>query len=305
MDVCEVRIHGHRVCYRQAGTGGPLIVLLHGLAGSSEDWASVIDDLAVDHTIVAPDLLGNGLSAKPRGDYSLGAYASGVRDLLETLGHEGATIIGHSLGGGVAMQFSYLFPERCERLVLVASGGLGPEVSLALRAASLPGSELVLPLITHRTLIEAGNALGRALRKVGLRPAAVAEQTWTTYQRLATTEARQAFLHTLRSTVDPRGQRIDASDRLYLAADLPTLIVWGEDDRVIPVAHGRHAVELIPDSELVTFPAVGHFPHQEVPQAFTRAVVDFLARTEPRPADARLGIRALRPDMMGGEAVVG
>lgn len=292
METAEVRIHGHRVRYRRAGNGGPLVVLLHGIAGSGEDWAAAIDDLAVDHTVVAPDLLGHGESAKPRGDYSLGAYASGVRDLLEALGHHGATIVGHSLGGGVALQFAYLFPERCERLVLVSSGGLGAEVSVALRAASLPGAELVLPLITHPALIGAGNRLGRMLRAVGLRPAPTVAQSWTTYQRLASTEARQAFLHTLRSIVDVRGQRVSATDRLYLAADVPTLLVWGENDRVIPVAHAHAASEQLPASELVTFPGVGHFPHQETPSAFTRAVTDFMARTTPRPADARVGIPA-------------
>src|SRR3954467_10091120 len=120
----EIKLHGHSVSYQRAGWG-PLLVLVHGIAGSSDTWDEVIQTLAEHYTVVAPDLLGHGESAKPRSDYSLGAYASGVRDLMITLGHERATIVGHSLGGGVAMQLSYQFPGRCERLVLVGSGGLG------------------------------------------------------------------------------------------------------------------------------------------------------------------------------------
>src|SRR4029453_7765057 len=133
------KVHGHDVAYRQAGEG-PLLVMIHGIAGSSGTWGPVMPLLAERYTVIAPDLLGHGESAKPRGDYSLGAYASGVRDLLAVLGHERVTVVGHSLGGGIAMQFAYQFPERVERLVLVSSGGLGREVHLLLRAAALPGS---------------------------------------------------------------------------------------------------------------------------------------------------------------------
>src|SRR3954453_23879476 len=136
----EITLHGHRVAYRTAGSG-PVVVLVHGITGSCATWDLVIDRIAQHYTVVAPDLLGHGESAKPRGDYSLGAYASGIRDLLAALGHDRATIVGHSLGGGIAMQMAYQFPERCERLVLVSSGGLGREVHFLLRAASLPGSE--------------------------------------------------------------------------------------------------------------------------------------------------------------------
>jgi len=135
----EITLHGHRVSYRTAGSG-PLLVLIHGIAGSSATWEEVLPALAEHYTVVAPDLLGHGLSAKPRTDYSLGAYASGIRDLLGVLGYERGTIVGHSLGGGVAMQFAYQFPERCERMVLVSSGGLGHELHLLLRAVALPGA---------------------------------------------------------------------------------------------------------------------------------------------------------------------
>src|SRR5256714_9236456 len=161
----EITLHGHRVSYRRAGWG-PVVVLIHGIAGSSATWDEVIEPLAERYTVVAPDLLGHGESAKPRGDYSLGAYASGVRDLLGALGHDRATVVGHSLGGGVAMQMAYQFPERCERLVLVSSGGLGPEVDLMLRALSLPGSEYVLALACASPLLSARTAILRWLGSV-------------------------------------------------------------------------------------------------------------------------------------------
>src|ERR671927_675998 len=155
MDCEEIRLHGHRVTYRRAGWG-PVVVLIHGIAGSSATWGDVIEPLAEHYTVVAPDLLGHGQSAKPRGDYSLGAYASGLRDLLTALGHDKGTIVGHSLGGGVAMQMAYQFPDRCERMVLVSSGGLGREVHFLLRAATLPGSVWIIPMLASDPVLGAG-----------------------------------------------------------------------------------------------------------------------------------------------------
>ena len=156
----ETTLHGHRVAYRCAGSG-PAIVLVHGITSTSATWERVMPYLATRFTVIAPDLLGHGQSAKPRGDYSLGAYASGVRDLMVSLGQESATFVGHSLGGGVVMQLAYQFPERCERLVLVDSGGLGREVNLLLRAATLPLSEVVLPVLASTRLLDAGRLVGR------------------------------------------------------------------------------------------------------------------------------------------------
>src|SRR5438034_1130402 len=132
----EILLHGQRVAFLESGvrTRGPVVVLLHGLAGSSSTWRPILPLLGRHAHVIAPDLLGHGRSAKPPGgDYSLGAYAAGVRDLLVILGLDHATVIGHSLGGGVAMQFAYQFPELTERLVLVASGGLGRDLTPVLR----------------------------------------------------------------------------------------------------------------------------------------------------------------------------
>ena len=280
----EIVLHGHRVLYRTAGSG-PVLVLVHGITSTSATWANVLPYLAERFTVIAPDLLGHGDSAKPRGDYSLGAYASGIRDLLIALGHDRATFVGHSLGGGVAMQLAYQFPEHCERLVLVSSGGLGRSISPLLRAASLPGSELVLPLLANAHVLGAGQLVGRLLRRVGLRVHTDVEEVLRGHASLSDGEARAAFLHTLRTIVDPLGQRVDASDRLYLARAIPFLIVWGERDPIIPVEHARAAHRLVPGSRLEVFPNVGHFPHLEDPLRFVSVLVDFLETTEPAQVD--------------------
>src|SRR5690349_19498501 len=162
LERAEAVLHGHRMSFRIAGQGPP-VVLIHGVAGRAAQWDEVAALLAAKHTVIAPDLLGHGESAKPRGDYSLGAHASGIRDLLVGLDIERASVVGHSLGGGIAMQFAYQFPELCERLVLVSSGGLGEDVHPMLRAAALPGSEFVLPILAHPRLVYAAAVVPRAL----------------------------------------------------------------------------------------------------------------------------------------------
>jgi pimeloyl-ACP methyl ester carboxylesterase len=254
---------------------------VHGITSTSATWANVLPYLAEHFTVIAPDLLGHGESAKPRGDYSLGAYASGIRDLLVALGHPRATFVGHSLGGGVAMQLAYQFPEHCERLVLVSSGGLGREITPLLRAASLPGSELVLPLLVNDQLIGAGRAVGRLLGRAGLRVHTDVGEVLRGHASLADGATRSAFLHTLRAIVDVRGQRVDASDRLYLAQALPFLVVWGEHDPIIPVEHAYAAQSLVPGSRLEIFPGAGHFPHLDDPLRFVRLLTDFMRSTEP------------------------
>ena len=276
----EVVLHGHRVRFHRSGDG-PLLVLLHGIASTADTWAPVATGLAANHTVLAPDLLGHGASAKPRGDYSLGAYASGVRDLITALGHERATVVGHSLGGGIAMQFAYQFPERVERLVLISSGGLGREVHPMLRASTLPGSEIVLALLGRRWLRTTGGAVGATLGRLGLRAGEDLAGVAAGIASLGDADARGAFVHTARAAIDPGGQRVSATDRLYLAAHLPTLIVWGERDPIIPAAHGEAAHAAIPGSRLEIFAGAGHFPHREQPVRFVSLVEDFMRSTEP------------------------
>jgi pimeloyl-ACP methyl ester carboxylesterase len=281
-------IHGHRVAYRLAGDGSP-IILIHGITASSQVWEPVWEALSSRHTVLAPDLLGHGQSAKPRGDYSMGAFASGIRDLALSLELEPATVVGHSLGGGVAMQFSYQFPERTGRLALVSSGGLGRSVHPFLRAATLPGSELVIPLMAGRQVLSAGRAVGRALGWAGLKLGNDAVEMARGHASLVDPESRAAFVHTLRASVDVTGQRVQATDRLYLAEELPLLIVWGGRDRIIPADHGRRAHELVPTSRFELFESSGHFPFLDEPARFTSTVEDWIDSTDPaRPDDTRL-----------------
>jgi pimeloyl-ACP methyl ester carboxylesterase len=279
----HVLIHGHDVGYRIGGTG-PAILLIHGMAGSSRTWKDVLPLLARNYTVIAPDLLGHGESAKPLGDYSLGAFASGLRDFLSVLGIERVTVVGQSLGGGVAMQLAYQHPEICERLVLVGSGGLGREVSWILRALTLPGAELLMPIFFPSFVRDFGNQVSRFLYRRGWRAPHVAE-TWRAYASLSESKNRHAFVRTLRAVVDPGGQAVSARDRLYLAAGLPTLIVWGDRDDIIPVTHAHEAHEAIPGSRLEIFEGAGHFVHVQEPLRFTEVLNDFIETTVPGAVD--------------------
>ncbi|MGN6872396.1 MAG: alpha/beta fold hydrolase [Solirubrobacteraceae bacterium] len=280
----ETKIHGHRVAYRLAGSGPP-IVLIHGITSSSMVWEGVGPRLARHHTVLAPDLLGHGQSAKPRGDYSMGAFASGIRDLALSLGFGPVTVVGHSLGGGVAMQFAYQFPERTDRLALVSSGGLGRSVHGLLRAATLPGSELVLPLLAGRRVLDAGRTVGRGLGRIGIQLGHDAVEIARGHASLGDPESRGAFVQTLRASVDVTGQRVQALDRLYLAEELPTLIVWGARDRIIPPGHGRRAHKLVHGSRFELFEAAGHFPQLDEPERFVATLEDWIATTEPGHSD--------------------
>jgi pimeloyl-ACP methyl ester carboxylesterase len=283
----ETTLHGHSVAYRLAGSGPP-IVLIHGITSSSATWERVGAMLAERHTVLAPDLLGHGLSAKPRGDYSMGAFASGVRDLTVALELGPATIVGHSLGGGVAMQFTYQFPERSQRLALVSSGGLGREVHGFLRAATLPGSELVIPILAAARVLSAGKAVGRLLDRVGIQLGTDVIEIARGHASLGDPNTRAAFVQTLRASIDPTGQRVRATDRLYLAGQLPLLILWGTRDGIIPVSHGYAAHEQVPGSRLEVFDRAGHFPYLDEPERFVETLEEWIETTEPaKPDEAR------------------
>ena len=236
-----------------------------------------------EYTVLAPDFLGHGRSAKPLGDYSLGNHASGMRDFLHLLGVERVTVVGQSFGGGVAMQFAYQFPELCERLVLVDAGGLGREVSWILRLCTLPGAEYLMPVLFPSFVRDWGDAISGFLRNRGIQHARAGEM-WRSYRSLTEAENRRAFIRTMRAVIDPGGQSVSATDRLYLAAHMPTLIVWGDQDKIIPVAHAYQAHQAIPASRLEVLQGVGHFPHVEDPGRFVEVLEDFLRTTEPSAA---------------------
>ncbi len=281
----HVRIHGHDLGYRMAGEG-PAILLVHGIAGSSAAWREVMPALAGRYTVIAPDLLGHGQSDKPAGDYSLGAYANVLRDLLGVVGIPRATVVGQSFGGGVAMQFCYQNPEWCERLVLVDSGGLGREVSWLLRFMALPGSEYLMPVIFPSFVRARGDDLSRMLYSRGIRMPRLGEM-WRAYASLTDAANRQSFIRTIRSVIDPGGQTVSAMDRLYLTHQVPTMIVWGAQDTIIPVSHAHEAHEAIPNSRLEIIADAGHFPHVEAPREFLDALTDFIETTAPATLEVR------------------
>jgi pimeloyl-ACP methyl ester carboxylesterase len=288
----HVSIHGHDMAYRMEGSG-PVLLLLHGIAGSSRTWRDVIPRLTDRFTVLAPDLTGHGQSDKPVGDYSLGAFASGIRDLLEVLGIDRATVIGQSFGGGVAMQFVYQYPGHCERLVLVDSGGLGREVNWMLRLMALPASEYVMPVLFPSFVRDWGDSLFRVINERGIHLGRITEM-WSAYGSLAESDNRRAFARTIKSVIDPGGQTVSAMDRLYLASSMPTLIIWGGRDDIIPVSHAYAAHQAIPGSRLVVIEGVGHFPQIEAPEQFVDALVDFIDTTEPAHLCAEDRQRMLR-----------
>jgi pimeloyl-ACP methyl ester carboxylesterase len=279
-DEWEITLHGRRVIYRVAGDGPP-IVLIHGMLNSSSHWRAVALELARDYTVIAPDLIGHGDSAAPRGDYSLGAHAASIRDLLAAIGIDRASIVGHSLGGGVAMQFFYQFPQRVDRLVLVSSGGLGREVTASLRSAALPGISPLLAMTIRPRLVGALARSGSLLRERGVGAGVYLQAAARALRPLQSAESREAFLHTLRAVIDVHGQRVSATDRLYLLEALPTMIVWGGRDNTIPLAHGREAHEAIPHNRFETIPGAAHFPHLEEPDALAGLLRDFMRTTQP------------------------
>lgn len=290
-------VHGYRRAFRIAGDGPPLL-LIHGIGDNSRTWEQVIPLLAREHLVIAPDLLGHGASDKPRADYSVAAYANGMRDLLAVLGVDRVTLVGHSLGGGVAMQFAYQFPDKTERLVLVSTGGSGREVSPVLRAATLPFAQLGLSALRLPFAQLAVNLAVDALHRMDTGLGLDALDLRRIVEALPDHTARSAFIRTLRSVVDWRGQVVTMLDRCYLSRGMPTMLMWGGRDSVLPVAHAHHAHAAMPGSRLEIFPDEGHFPFRTDPARFVGLLEDFIASTEP----ANWSDEQWRELMRGGRA---
>jgi pimeloyl-ACP methyl ester carboxylesterase len=287
----DLVLHGHRISYLECGadSGGPTVVLVHGLASNKGTWTDVLAFLGAHVHVIAPDLLGSGDSDKPcYADYSVGAHAARLRDMLNELGIGPASIVGHSFGGGVAMTFAYQFPERTERLALIGSGGLGPELSIALRAASLPGAALAAHTVSRVIPRWLAGVARRTVTGLGLVPQADLEAVGRALASLSDRASRQVFTYTVRGTVTWSGQRLGASDRLYLLSGLPILLVAGRQDSCIPHQHSVAAHEVLPGSRLELLDA-GHFPQHEHPTQVGQLLADFL--TEMAQAPVRLGSR--------------
>jgi pimeloyl-ACP methyl ester carboxylesterase len=280
----HVTIHGHDRAYVRVGReigSAPVLLLLHGLGCDHTTWHPVLDALARRYTVIAPDLLGHGQSAKPRADYSVGGYANGMRDLLTVLGIDKVTVVGHSFGGGVAMQFAYQFPERTERMVLVAPGGVGPEVSPFIRAITLPGYHQAMGLLTLPGIRHAGAAGLRALAASGIPAARDLGEVARIYDSFKDPHARAAIRHVVRAVVDAKGQIVTMVDRAYLTQAMPMLVVWGDQDRVIPVRHADNVRAIAPGAVVEVLPNSGHFPHRDHPERFVKVLNDFVRRHRP------------------------
>jgi pimeloyl-ACP methyl ester carboxylesterase len=302
-EVQYLTLHGHRRAFVKVGQG-PVLLLLHGLGCDHTTWEPVIDALAKRYTVIAPDLLGHGQSAKPRADYSVGGYANAMRDLITVLGIDKVTVVGHSFGGGIAMQFAYQFPERTERLILVASGGLGPEVSPAIRAITTPGFHQVMGLLTLPGVRHVGMAGLRALSGAPLKHARDLDEVANIYDSFKDPYARHAIQHVVRAVVDWRGQIVTMADRAYLTEAMPMCVVWGRDDRVIPVRHADNVGELAPLARVEVIPNAGHFPHKDHPHRFAKIVHEFIRTTQPATY-SRARFRALLKSGQAGARPTG
>jgi pimeloyl-ACP methyl ester carboxylesterase len=276
----RVIVRGGSLAYTDAGSGEPLL-LVHGLGGTRHTWRHVIDSLAATHRVIAPDLPGHGDSDAPAGDYSLGAHAAALRDLLVALDIPSVTIIGHSLGGGIAMQFAYQFPERTSRLVLIGSGGLGRELTPMLRAATVPGAETVVGALARLPEGLTRRILPIVARVPGLLASQDSGPLAEGLRGLADLRHRHTFIRTARAVIDWRGQTVSATRQLGLLGTLPVLIAWGSDDGTIPPHHHRTVGGELADPRFVEVAGAGHYPHETHPAALLPAIHQFLRSTEP------------------------
>ncbi len=277
----EVDLHGLRLAYAESAGAGTPVLLVHGVGSSIDSWGDVAESLAAaGRHVIAVDLIGHGSSNSGNGDFSLGANASAIRDLLDVLQIDRIHLIGHSYGGGVSLQFTYQFPERVASLVLMSSGGLGPDVHFGLRAASLPGSEMVLRAAVSTRVVNSLHWTRSALGRVGLRHRGVSERTLTKLQRLQGQGRLEGFVSTVRGVIGPEGQRVQAVDRLAKLRLQHVLIIWGDADAMLPIDHGRRAHELVPGSHFVEIADAGHHPQDDAPDRVFLEILAHLARVE-------------------------
>ncbi|MBB5867356.1 pimeloyl-ACP methyl ester carboxylesterase [Allocatelliglobosispora scoriae] len=259
-----------------AGRGEP-VLLVHGLGGSRRTWRHLLPSLAATHTVIAVDLAGHGDSDEPGGDYSVGAHAAALRDLVVRLGYRRVTVVGHSLGGGIAMQFAYQFPDRVDRLVLIGSGGLGRDLTMVLRAATLPGSEIVVAGFSHLPGAVTRHLVPLMSRIPGCVSRHDAAAVSDAIADLRHAGRRHTFIKTAQTVIDWSGQTIDATRHLTQLGDLPTLVIWGSDDRTIPPAHQSGIVKHLAHAHLAEIADAGHYPHETHTAAVLPLLQHFLA----------------------------
>jgi pimeloyl-ACP methyl ester carboxylesterase len=272
-------VQGVRIHWAEVGeaSGRPPVVLLHGLSDSHLSWSSIGRLLARDRRVMMPDLPGHGQSGRPDVAYDLEWYADVVARWIETVGIEEADIIGHSFGGGVAQMLLLACPDRIRRIVLVASGGLGTAIGWWLRLASVPWvvEHMGQPFMRLGTLMTL-----RGARREGTVRADLDELC----QFNARPGSARAFARSVRAVIDWRGQRRLFFERMdELERIPPMLVLWGDSDELIPVAHGRAFADRLTEAALVTFEGCGHYLHHDRPEAFVLAVLRFLdsPRSDP------------------------
>lgn len=269
------QLHGAQMAYRRWSGEGDPVVLVHGVGDSMRTWGELPVALAsAGRAVIAVDLLGHGQSDRGNGDLSLGGQANALRDLFDHLQVTRAHMVGHSLGGGVCLQFAYQYSERVSSMTLIDSGGLGREVNTSLRAATLPGSRFVIHAITSPGVTDKLRALARGLDRAGLPQTGLTEHIVDTLSNLHEPERMAGFVDTLRTVIGLDGQRISALGHQVLIDPRRTLIVWGVRDVILPVTHGEHLHELLPGSSLLLVPAAGHSPHLDNPEMVARAILD-------------------------------
>jgi pimeloyl-ACP methyl ester carboxylesterase len=275
----EVLVEGRVIRYLEAGEGAAL-VLIHGNEDSAGDWQWVLPDLARRHRVLAPDLPGFGGRDRSPGDYSSGGMTRFLDGFLDALGLPAATLVGSSLGGRAVLDHALAHPRRVTALVLVDGAGLGPEIELGSRVQILPGLGESLSFLAMFPAIWPFRMMGRIGASFGC-PSRVPFGWMTDQMRLATFP--QYYWNSLaaaRAQVGIQGQRVVYADRLH-ELKMPTLLVWGGWDRIIPVAQAMEVVNRFPDGRLEVIPDCGHLPHVECPEAFVAAVETFLESRRP------------------------
>ena len=279
MEAQHVSIHGHDVSFRGGGSG-PVVVLIHGMAGSSVTWEPVLAELTRHYTVIAPTCpatvsrtsLGvTTRSVRMRAAFAIFCWRSDT---------SGATIVGSPSAAASRCSSRTSTPNGASAWCSSRAADWGRR-SRCCCALTLPGAEHLMPIACNGRVRDAGTAVTGFLDRIGLRPVPAVAEMWRSYASLSDASTREAFQHTLRSVVDMHGQRVSATDRMYLAADVPTLIVWGDRDPIIPVDHGIKAHEMIPGSRFEVFEGAGHFPHCEQPERFVEVLVDFMDSTAP------------------------
>ena len=264
----------HRMSYVTGGSGPPM-VLLHGLGANCFTWRFTLPTLTQHNTIYAPDMFGCGESDKAGMDYSLDAMADYVNGFMEAVGLHSAIFVGHSLGGGITMQYCHRHPGHAERIVLVSSGGMGRDLHWLLRISTLPGANSVIGAMADpRTRLP---QISRTMEQRRMQQLAQEfdPNTPTMLDRFQSYETRQAFLGMLRGVGGLQGQRVSALDHLT-ELTVPVLLIWGARDGTIPVSHGKQAASIIPLAHLEVLPNCYHRPQIEAPQKFCELVLNFL-----------------------------